>query len=90
MARLSDDVITAKLKGLPGWTRDGDHLQRTFAFPRFMDGIAFVNRVAVHAERLDHHPDIRIEYTKVTLVCSSHDAGGITDRDFALAAAVNE
>jgi len=89
MATLSDDEIAKRMKALPGWTREGDGLRRTFTFPRFADAITFVNRVAEHAERLDHHPDILVEYTKVTLTSTSHDAGGITARDFALATAVS-
>jgi 4a-hydroxytetrahydrobiopterin dehydratase len=58
---------------------------KTFTFPRFADGIAFVNRVASIADDMDHHPDIDIRYTKVTLTLSTHDAGGVTKTDFSLA-----
>lgn len=84
-ARLSDDEIAAALRELPGWERRGDAISRTFAFPAFMDGIAFVNRVAEAAERADHHPDVDIRYTRVTCALSTHDAGGITRNDVRLA-----
>jgi len=66
------------------WRREADHLTRTLEFDTFMKGIEFVNQVARVAEELDHHPDIVISFRRVTLNLSSHDAGGVTDRDFAL------
>lgn len=91
MARspLSDAESDARLAGLPGWTRDGHRLKRTYRFEKFAGAIAFVNRAAEIAERLDHHPDILVEYTAVTLSCTTHDAGGLTAGDFALAAAID-
>jgi 4a-hydroxytetrahydrobiopterin dehydratase len=61
---------------------------KTFSFSRFADGIAFVQRVARAADAADHHPDIDIRYTKVTCALSTHDAGGITAADLALASAI--
>jgi len=58
---------------------------KTFTFTRFADGIAFVDRVAIAADRMNHHPDIDIRYTKVAIALSTHDAGGITDNDIKLA-----
>ncbi|HUF27647.1 MAG TPA: 4a-hydroxytetrahydrobiopterin dehydratase [Gemmatimonadaceae bacterium] len=81
---LSDLEIQRALGSLPGWSRRGDVLTKTFSFKRFPDGIIFVQRVADAAERMNHHPDIDIRYTKVTFMLSTHDAGGITKRDIEL------
>ena len=86
--RLTEDEITRRLRDLPAWTRDGDAIRREQRFDTFMAGIEFVNRVAAIAESLDHHPDITIEYTRVTLRVTTHDAGGLTENDFALAAKI--
>ncbi len=83
--KLSDVEIQRALGGLSGWTRRGDALGKTFTFPKFADGIAFVDRVAVAADRMNHHPDIDIRYTKIAISLSTHDAGGITDNDITLA-----
>lgn len=84
-AKLSDLEIQRELGTLPGWTRRGDALQKTYAFPAYLEGIAFVNRVAHAAEAMDHHPDLDVRYTKVACTLSTHDAGGITPLDFRLA-----
>jgi 4a-hydroxytetrahydrobiopterin dehydratase len=67
------------------WEEIDGALQRTFELPSFLEAIAFVNRVAELAERENHHPDLAISYTKVTLRWVTHSAGGITDRDHELA-----
>jgi 4a-hydroxytetrahydrobiopterin dehydratase len=85
MARLSDDEIKAKLAALQGWERAGETIRKRYAFDTFKNAVSFVNRVAAIAEELDHHPDILIEYNKVTLTLTSHDSGGLTGRDFRLA-----
>ena len=90
MAGLTEREIRAKLSGVPGWGYEDDHLTRTIEFGSFMDAIAFVERVAHAAESADHHPDIDIRYSSVRIAVSSHDVGGITDRDFALAQVVSE
>jgi len=82
---LSDIAIQRELGSLPGWSRRGDLLTRTYTFRSFPDAIAFVNRVAVNAESANHHPDIDIRYSRVTLTLSTHDAGGITQNDLDLA-----
>jgi len=87
--KLTDDEIATALASLPDWRRDGDAIARTFAFAAFMDGIAFVNRVAAAAEAADHHPDIDVRYTRVTCRLSTHDAGGITRADARLAAEID-
>jgi len=83
--KLSDIEIQRELATLTGWTRKGESLVKTFAFPTFMAGITFVDRVAVAAERMDHHPDLDIRYTKIAVTLSTHSAGGITGNDVALA-----
>jgi 4a-hydroxytetrahydrobiopterin dehydratase len=84
-SRLSDIEIQRALGHRSGWTRRGSAITRTFEFPTFPEGIAFVNRIAEVAERMDHHPDVDIRYTKVTCTLSTHSAGGITSKDFKLA-----
>ena len=83
--KLSDLEIQRALGKLAGWSRRGDTLLKTYTFPQFADGIAFVGQVAKVADRLNHHPDIDIRYTKVTLTLSTHDAGGVTESDLQLA-----
>ena len=91
MASLLDDgAIVKALADLPGWERDGDALVRTAALPSFPAAIAVVDRVAAIAEDRNHHPDIDIRWRKLTFRCSTHSAGGITELDAALAAAISE
>ena len=85
---LSDLEIQRALGSLPGWSRRGDVLTKSYTFKRFPEGIVFIQRVADVAERIDHHPDIDVRYTKVTFMLSTHDAGGITNRDIELATAI--
>lgn len=87
--RLSDIEVQRALSARSGWTRRGNVITRTFEFPTFLAGIAFVNRVAEAAEAMGHHPDIDIRYTKVTCSLSTHSAGGITQKDFTLAEAID-
>jgi 4a-hydroxytetrahydrobiopterin dehydratase len=87
---LSDIAIQRELGSLPGWSRRGDLLTRTYQFRNFADAMTFVNRVAVAAESANHHPDIDIRYSKVTLSLSTHDAGGITQNDLDLAKAIDK
>lgn len=88
-SRLDDGQITERLASLPGWTRDGDSITRTFEAPSFLEGIAFVQGVAEIAEAKDHHPDIDIRYNRITLTLSTHDQGGLTGWDFDVAEAVD-
>ena len=82
---LSDIEIQRDLGTLQGWSRKGDVLTRTYQFRNFTQAIDFVNRVASLAESANHHPDIDIRYSKVTCTLSTHDAGGITEKDLELA-----
>ena len=88
--KLSDIAIQRALSALNGWSRRGDTVTKTFQFKAFMDGIAFVQRAAVAADAMDHHPDIDIRYTKVTCTLSTHSAGGITQLDLDLAAQIEQ
>jgi 4a-hydroxytetrahydrobiopterin dehydratase len=87
-AKLSDLEIQRALGSLPGWARRNEVLTKTFTFPTFAEGIAFVQRVAKAADAADHHPDIDIRYTKVICMLSTHDAGGITQADLDLASSI--
>lgn len=83
--KLGEGEIAYALASAKGWERSGAAITKTFAFPKFLDGIAWVHRVAEVAERLDHHPDLDIRYTKITATLSTHSAGGLTKLDFDLA-----
>ena len=85
MTPLAESEIASRLVRVPGWQRRGSEITRTFAFPDFKGSMAFVNRVADLAEGMNHHPDIDIRYSKVTLTLTTHDAAGLTARDFTLA-----
>ena len=80
--KLSTSDVDARLSKLPGWSRKGESLTRQFTFPAFADAIAFVTRLAFDAEGADHHPDLQVSYRKVTVTWSTHDEGGVTEKDF--------
>ena len=88
-SRLADDQLTERLSAVPKWSRAGESIVRTFEAPTFLEGIAFVARVAEIAEARDHHPDIDIRYNRVTLTLSTHDRGGLTALDFDVAEALD-
>jgi 4a-hydroxytetrahydrobiopterin dehydratase len=73
------------LSALPEWKRNGQIISRTYVFADFVAAMKFVNTVADLAEQAQHHPDIDVRWNKVTLALSTHDAGGLTQKDFALA-----
>ena len=83
MALLSKPEIDEQLKSLNGWTLDGKAIRKQFTFKGFPEAVAFVNRLVPDAERADHHPDITINYRRVTLSLSTHDEGGLTAKDIA-------
>lgn len=89
LTKLSDDEIASRLEGLAEWSQPGEEIQRTYRFKDFVAAMAFVAAVAEHAEKVAHHPDILIRYSRVTLSLSTHDAGGITDKDFDFARAAD-
>ena len=84
--KLTREDAERRMTSLPGWTLDGDAIRKQFTFRDFPEAIAFVNRLAPEAEKVDHHPDILINYKRVTLTYSTHDEGGLTEKDFAGAA----
>ncbi|HLI79082.1 MAG TPA: 4a-hydroxytetrahydrobiopterin dehydratase [Candidatus Binataceae bacterium] len=90
MPKLNPDEITAKLRTLPDWQQKGDAIAKQYTFKEFMDGIRFINRIAEIAEKMDHHPDIMVNYRRVTFTLSTHDQGGITEKDFKLADAIEK
>ncbi len=87
---LSDIEIQQALQRLPGWTKNAGAIERVFQFDNFVQAMEFVNHIAEAAEAVNHHPDILINYNKVTLKLVSHDSGGITQRDIKMAGKINE
>ena len=85
LIKLDDDHISQSLGSVPNWQRSGDVISRTYEFKDFPAAMKFVNAVAAMAEQVQHHPDIDIRWNKVTLALTTHDAGGLTEKDFALA-----
>lgn len=86
---LTDDEVTARLASLTGWTLEGGRLRRSFRFADFVEAFSFMARVALHAEKMDHHPEWSNVYAEVTIALHTHDVGGISERDFALAALID-
>jgi 4a-hydroxytetrahydrobiopterin dehydratase len=86
MAKLSQAEVDQRMKTISGWTLMGDEIQKQYTFKDFPTAIAFVDRLAPEAQAADHHPDILINYKRVTLTYSTHSDGGLTDKDFAGAA----
>jgi len=85
MPRLEDDQIALALASVPNWKLQDATISRAFQFKDFPNAVKFVNAVAVAAEQAWHHPDIDIRWNKVTLTLTTHDAGGLTQKDFDLA-----
>ena len=85
MTKLKATDIKSALATVPEWRRTGSVISRTYQFKDFVAAMKFVNRVAKLAERAGHHPDIDIRWNKVTLALTTHDAGGLTEKDFILA-----
>lgn len=85
MAVLTDEQVDAAAKDLDGWHRSDGALRRSIKFASFLEGIDAVRRVAEHAESEDHHPDIDIRWRTVTFALVTHSAGGITEKDVAMA-----
>ncbi len=87
--KLSTAEVQQRLKSLKGWTLEGDAIKKQYTFKGFLEAIAFLDRLAPEAEASDHHPDILINYKRVTLTYSTHSEGGLTAKDFAGAAAAD-
>jgi 4a-hydroxytetrahydrobiopterin dehydratase len=89
MTKLTDAELKVFLSDMAGWTSLANAIHKEYAFPGFRGAIAFVNRVAERAETAGHHPDIEIHYNRVFISLSTHDAGGVTEKDVALAAEID-
>lgn len=85
MPKLSAAAVSRRLAGLQGWKQAHNAIEKQYTFPDFKAAMFFVNVVAGLGERAGHHPDITVTYNRVTLRLSTHDAGGITTKDFELA-----
>jgi 4a-hydroxytetrahydrobiopterin dehydratase len=90
LTKLEADEIEKRLSALPEWKREGDALVREYKFPNFVRAFGFMTHVALLAEKQDHHPDWSNVYGRVRIALSTHDANGITERDFRLAKAISE
>jgi len=90
MVVLSSREVEDKIKDLEGWEVSGNEIRKVYKMKNFIDSIGFVNKVAILAEKADHHPDILIKYSKVSISLSTHSEGGITEKDFNLASQVEE
>ena len=90
MSKLSEAEILERLPRAKGWERHGDMLVRTWQFPSFRRALEFVNHVAALLEKSDHYPDLIVNYRTVRIEMSTHDVGGLTERDFSLIAEINE
>jgi 4a-hydroxytetrahydrobiopterin dehydratase len=88
MPPLADAEIATALAVLPGWGRDGEEIVKTFECSSFPAAIAFVVQIGFLAEKADHHPDLDIRWRNVKVALSTHSAGGLTNRDFDLAAEI--
>ena len=89
MALLTEDEIAGRLGGVPGWERQGSNIVAVVTRQDFRDALLFTGAVAYLAEQANHHPDILIQWNKVTLTLSTHSAGGLTGADFDLAGKIS-
>lgn len=90
MERLDEGRIREQLKSLPGWSLQEGKLYREYGFGDFVEAFGFMSKAALIAERMNHHPEWSNVYNRVSVRLTTHDAGGITDRDLELAAAMND
>jgi 4a-hydroxytetrahydrobiopterin dehydratase len=82
MAILTEDEVRLRLQELPGWTFADDAISRKFSFAGFPDAVAFIVRLGFSAEGADHHPDLFVNYKRVTVTFTTHSKGGVTGKDF--------
>lgn len=82
---LTEKEIRENLSGLKGWRQEGNEITKVYEFDNFVESMGFTSKVAILAERANHHPDILVQYSKVTLTLSTHSEGGLTEKDFSLA-----
>jgi len=90
MPALTTQQVSLHLKAIPDWAERAQTICRTFKFEGFLMSIAFVRRIAKRAQKTNHHPDINIRFDQVTLTLTTHDEGGITEKDFSLARQCDE
>jgi 4a-hydroxytetrahydrobiopterin dehydratase len=90
MPALHSKEIKLHLQAVPDWSKRAQTIFRTFKFEGFLKGIDFVDRIAAKAQKMNHHPDIDLRFDQVTLTLSTHDEGGITEKDFSLARQCDE
>ena len=90
MPLFSEAEIATAMSGLPGWTRAGGEIEKTFELASFPDAIAFVVRIGFLAESADHHPDLDVRWRKVRVALTTHDSGGLTANDFDLASNIEK
>ncbi|HZP46200.1 MAG TPA: 4a-hydroxytetrahydrobiopterin dehydratase [Candidatus Binataceae bacterium] len=90
MAILTPERIADQLRQLPGWEFKDNAICKLYRFKEFMQGIRFIDRIAELADAMDHHPDIHVNYTRVTFTCSTHSEGGVTDKDLRLATTIEQ
>lgn len=88
MSVLTPEQVQTRLGTLDGWELQGTSIRRVFKFKNFVEAIAFVNRIVEPAETANHHPDLEVSYGKVVVNLTTHDAGGLTEKDFGLAQAI--
>lgn len=87
---ITGEALRERAASLPDWKAEDGKLSKTFRFPDFKTALDFVNRVGAAAEEMNHHPDLHLSWGRVEAVTWSHDAGGITERDFALAGRIDQ
>ncbi len=90
MSAMKSKDVQLQLETVPKWSKRAQTLVRTYQFKEFMQGLQFVTRIAKRAEKSQHHPDIDIRFNKVTLKLTTHDEGGLTEKDFSMARQCDE
>ena len=90
MPLLSDDDVQTFMEDHPDWSQENEEIARTYEFSDFNESMGFVTRVALEAEKANHHPDIDIRWNKVTLTLTTHSEGGLTEKDLELAETADE
>ncbi len=88
--KLADAEVTRKLKALNGWKREDGSITKEFLLGGFTEAAAFIGKIAPVANEMDHHPDVQLyRYKRVKVILTTHDAGGVTDKDFELASKID-
>ncbi|WP_227430283.1 4a-hydroxytetrahydrobiopterin dehydratase [Psychrobacter sp. I-STPA6b] len=90
MSHLTDDQVALQLQDLQGWQQEGNSIVKTFVFNDFIEAMSFMNAVAFHAEKLEHHPEWKNIYNEVMVRLTTHDVNGITSHDIRLAKRMEE